>query len=153
MSHYVGSQHKIQALKEPPAKGLQPQPANGWTFVEEVLYSLKFLHIATSLRILSILTYLITLLHCISRNLNLKLCSVLISSWLDWLGHVVHMEENVPSIQVYNAGICGSWQRERSFLNCTDQIEDALSSIGVTNWRGRTRSKGTWEDVLRQAVN
>ena len=32
-----------------------------------------------------------------------------------------------------------------------DQIKEALSSIGITNWRRRARSRDAWKDVLRQA--
>ena len=32
-----------------------------------------------------------------------------------------------------------------------DQIEEALPSIGVNNWRRRARSRGAWKNVLRQA--
>ena len=32
-----------------------------------------------------------------------------------------------------------------------EQIEEALSSIDVTNWRRRVKSRGDWKDVFRQA--
>ena len=32
-----------------------------------------------------------------------------------------------------------------------DQIVEALSSIGVTNWRRRARRRDAWKDLLRQA--
>ena len=68
---------------------------------------------------------------------------------LRWLGHVVHMEENAPASRVFDAGICGSRRRGRPCIRWKDQIEEVLSSIGVTNWHRRARSRGEWKDVLR----
>ena len=70
---------------------------------------------------------------------------------LCWLGHVVRMEEDAPARRVFDAGIYGSRRRGRPCIRWKDQIEEALSSIGTTNWRRRTRSRGAWKDVLRQA--
>ena len=70
---------------------------------------------------------------------------------LRWLGHVVRMEEDAPARRVFDAGICGSRRRGRPCIRWKDQIEEALSSIGVTNWRRRAKSRSAWKDVLRQA--
>ena len=65
---------------------------------------------------------------------------------LSWLGHVVRMEED----EVVDAGICGNRRRGRPCIRWKDQIEEALSSIGVTNWRRHARSRCAWKDVLPQ---
>ena len=70
---------------------------------------------------------------------------------LRWLSHVIHMEEDAPAKWVFNAGICGSRQRGRPCLRWKDQIEKALSLIGLTNWHRRARSRGTRKDVMRLA--
>ena len=70
---------------------------------------------------------------------------------LRWLGHVVRMEEDAPARRVFDAEICGSRRRGRPCIRWKDQIEEALSSIGVTNWHRRARSRGARKDVLRQA--
>ena len=67
------------------------------------------------------------------------------------LGHVVHMEEDDPARRVFNAGICGSRRRGRLCIRWKDKIEEALSSIDVTNWCRRARSRGAWKDVLLQS--
>ena len=54
-------------------------------------------------------------------------------------------------LDVFDAGICGSRRRGRPCIRWKDQIEEALSSIGVTNWRRGARSRDAWKDVLRQA--
>ena len=70
---------------------------------------------------------------------------------LRWLGHVVRMEKNAVVTWVFDAGICGSRRRWRPCNHWKEQIGKALSSIGVSNWRRRARSRGSWKDVLRQA--
>ena len=52
---------------------------------------------------------------------------------LRWIAHVVRMEEDAPARRVFDAGIYGSRRRGRPCIRCKDQIEEALSSIGVTN--------------------
>ena len=47
-----------------------------------------------------------------------------------WLGHVVRIVEDAPTRRVFDAGIYGSRRWGRLWKN---QIEEALSSIGVIN--------------------
>ena len=70
---------------------------------------------------------------------------------LRWLGHVVRMGEDAPARRVFDAGICGSGRRGQPCIRWKDQIEEAPSSIGVTNWRRRAKSRSAWKEVLRQA--
>ena len=53
-------------------------------------------------------------------------------------------------LRVFDAEICGSRQRGQPGIRWKEQIEETLSSIGVTNWLRRSRSRDAWEDVLRQ---
>ena len=70
---------------------------------------------------------------------------------LRWLGHVIRMEEDAPARRVFHAGMYES--RRREYISWKDQIEEALSLIGVTNWRKRARSRGAWKDVLCKVEN
>ena len=56
---------------------------------------------------------------------------------LRWVGHFVRMEEDAPARRVFDAEICGNRRRGRPCIRWKDQIEEALSSIGVINWRRR----------------
>ena len=60
---------------------------------------------------------------------------------LRWLGHVVRIEEDAPARRVFDAGICESRQRGQPCIRWKDQIEEALSSIGVTNWHRLAKSR------------
>ena len=72
---------------------------------------------------------------------------------LRWLGHAVRMEQDVPARRVFDAGICGSRRRERPCIRWKDQIEESLSSSGVTNWRRGERSRDAWKNVLRNVLS
>ena len=71
---------------------------------------------------------------------------------LRWLGHVARMDEDAPAKRVFDAEVSGRRRRRRPCLRWKDQVEGALSSLGVTNWRRRAQSRGAWREVLRQAV-
>ena len=56
-----------------------------------------------------------------------------------WLIHLVCMEENAPASRVYDASICGIRRRGLPCIRWKDQIEKALTSIGVSNWHRSAR--------------
>ena len=53
-----------------------------------------------------------------------------------------------PARRVLDVGTCESWQRGQPCLRWKDQIDEALSTIDVINWRKRARSRGTWNDAV-----
>ena len=69
---------------------------------------------------------------------------------LGYLGQVVRMEEDALARCVFDAGIFGSRQRRRLCMPWKDQVDKALSSIGVTNWHSGSSSRDASKDVLRQ---
>ena len=50
-----------------------------------------------------------------------------------WLGHVVWMDEDAPLRQVFDAVVVGHRRRGRPHMRWNDQVEEALTSLGVTN--------------------
>ena len=64
---------------------------------------------------------------------------------------VVCMEEHAPARRVFDAGIYGSRPRGRPCIHWKAQIEEVLSSIGVSNWCRRAKSRDPWKDVLLPA--
>ena len=55
-----------------------------------------------------------------------------------------------PARRVFNARICGNRRGGRPCIRWKYQIEEALSSIGVTNWRRRAVSRGALWDCYDQ---
>ena len=64
---------------------------------------------------------------------DLNVVQRIIIQRLRWLGHVVRMVEDAPARRVFDIGICGSRRSERPCICWKNKIEEALSSIGVTN--------------------
>ena len=63
------------------------------------------------------------------------------------LGHVIRMKEDTPARWVFDARIA---EVDVEQVRWKDQIEVALSSISVINWRRRARCRGAKRNVLRQ---
>ena len=63
---------------------------------------------------------------------------------------VVRMRKDAPVRRIFDAGNCESRRKGRPCIRCKHQIEEALSSICVTNWRRRLRSRVAWKDVLQK---
>ena len=54
-----------------------------------------------------------------------------------WRGHVIRMDEDAPPRPVFDA-VVGCHQRKgRARTRWKDQVEEALTSLDVTNWRKR----------------
>ena len=68
-----------------------------------------------------------------------------------WLGHVVRMVDDAPPRLVFDAVVSGHRRERRSRTRWKNQVEEALTSIGVTNWRRRAQNKSAWREALRQA--
>ena len=82
---------------------------------------------------------------CMSSSLTWTLLSVLISS-----GHIVRMVEDAPPRQVFDELVGGHRRVGRPRTRWKDQVGEALTSLGVTNWRRRAQSRVAWREALRQ---
>ena len=59
-----------------------------------------------------------------------------------WLGHVVRMDEGAPPRRVFDAVAGGHRWVGRPRTLWKDQVKEALTLLGVTNWsRGVPRAK------------
>ena len=70
---------------------------------------------------------------------------------LRWLGHVVRMDEEAPARKAFDAVVGGQRRRGRPRLRWKDQTTEALSALGISNWRRRAQSRGAWRQILDQA--
>ena len=67
-----------------------------------------------------------------------------------WLGHVVRKNEDASPRRVFDALVGGHRLVGRPRTRWKDQVEEALTSNGVTNWRRRAQSRVAWREALRQ---
>ena len=87
-----------------------------------------------------------SIVSCMSSSTTWTLCSVLIFSGCagsakSFVWRILRRDGYLMRVSAEVGG--------RPCIRWKDQIEEALSSIGVTNWRRRARN--AWKDVLRQA--
>ena len=64
--------------------------------------------------------------------------------WLGW------MDEDAPQKRVFDAVVGGHRRVGGPRTRWKDQVEEALTSIGMTSWRRRAQSRGPWREALRQ---
>ena len=58
-----------------------------------------------------------------------------------WLGHVIRMDEDAPPRRVFDAVVGCHRRKGRPRTRWKDQVGEALTSLGVTNWRRRAQSR------------
>jgi transcription termination factor 2 len=70
---------------------------------------------------------------------------------LEWLGHVVRMEDTrVPKI-VFNAKPEGRREVGRHRLRWLDDVEADIKALGVERWRIKAQDRKEWSEILREA--
>jgi hypothetical protein len=70
---------------------------------------------------------------------------------LEWLEHVVRMEDTHPSKMVFNAKPEGRREVERPRLRWLDDVEADIKSLGVKRWRIKAQDRKQWSAILREA--
>ena len=67
-----------------------------------------------------------------------------------WLSHIVWIDEDAPLRRLFEALFDGHWRLGRTHTLWKDQVKEALTSLGVTNWGRLAQSRGAWREALRQ---
>ena len=67
---------------------------------------------------------------------------------LKWAGHVIRMEEQIPTRRVLVAVIEGRRQRYRAKLRWEDGVMEDARKLGERNWRNATRNRDSWQKLL-----
>jgi hypothetical protein len=70
---------------------------------------------------------------------------------LEWLGHVVRMEDAYLSKTVFNAKPEGRRGVGRPRLRWLDDVEADMKAQGVKRWRIKAQNKKEWSAILREA--
>jgi hypothetical protein len=66
---------------------------------------------------------------------------------LEWLGHVVRMEDTRLPKTVYDA----KREARRGGLRWLDDAETDIKAIGVKRWRVKAQDRKEWSTILREA--
>ena len=71
---------------------------------------------------------------------------------LKWAGHVIRMEEQIPTRRVLVAVVEGRRQRGRPKLRWEDGVTEDARKLGERNWRNAARNRDSWQKLLKKAL-
>ena len=70
---------------------------------------------------------------------------------LEWIGHVIRMNETRSVKQIFEGKLEGRRGRGRHRLRWIDDVEDDLRKLGVKRWRAKALDREEWASVIREA--
>ncbi|GFX95670.1 uncharacterized protein TNCV_4885961 [Trichonephila clavipes] len=70
---------------------------------------------------------------------------------IKWAGHVVRMDENRTTKQVFNAQTIGTQRKVRANLRWIDDLEKDLLVLRTKNWRILARRRLAWKRLVEKA--
>jgi transcription termination factor 2 len=68
---------------------------------------------------------------------------------LEWLGHVVRMDESRSVKKFFEGKLEGRRGRGRPRLRWINNVEDDLRKLGVKRWRAKALYSVEWEAIVR----
>jgi hypothetical protein len=70
---------------------------------------------------------------------------------LEWLGHVVRMDESRSVKKIFERKLEGRKGRGRPRLRWINDVEDDLRKLGVKRWRTKALDRVEWLSIIREA--
>jgi hypothetical protein len=69
---------------------------------------------------------------------------------LEWLGHVVRMNETRSVKKVFEEKLEGQRGRGRPRLRWINDVEDDLRELGVKRWRTKALEREEWATIIKE---
>jgi hypothetical protein len=70
---------------------------------------------------------------------------------LEWLGHVIRMNETRSVKKIFEGKLEGRRGRGRPRLRWIDDVEDDLRKLSVKRWRTKALDREEWASIIREA--
>ena len=70
---------------------------------------------------------------------------------LEWLGHVVRMNETKSVKKIFEGKLEGRRGRGRPRLRWINDVEDDLRKLGVKRWRTKALEREEWASIMKEA--
>jgi hypothetical protein len=70
---------------------------------------------------------------------------------LEWLGHVIRMDETRSVKKISEGKLKGRRGRGRPRLRRINDVEDDLRKLGVKRWRTKAMDRVEWASIIKEA--
>jgi hypothetical protein len=70
---------------------------------------------------------------------------------LEWIGHVIRMNETRCVKKIFEGKLEGRRGRGRSRVRWIDDVEDDLRKLGGKQWRAKVLDREEWASIIREA--
>jgi hypothetical protein len=70
---------------------------------------------------------------------------------LEWLGHIIRMDETRSVKKIFDGKLEGRSGRGRPRLRWINNVEDDLRKLGVKRWRMKALDRVEWASIVREA--
>jgi len=70
---------------------------------------------------------------------------------MEWLGHVIRMNETRSVKKTFEGKLEGRRVRGRPRLRWINDVEDVLRKLGVKGWRTKALDREEWASIIREA--
>jgi transcription termination factor 2 len=71
---------------------------------------------------------------------------------LEWLGHVVRMNETRSGKKIFEGKLEGRRSIGRPRLRWINDVEDHLRKLGVKRWRTKALERKEWASIIKEAT-
>jgi hypothetical protein len=70
---------------------------------------------------------------------------------MEWLGHVVRMNETRFVKKIFEGKLGGRRSRGRPKLRWINDVEDDVRKLGVKRWRTKALEREEWASIVKEA--
>jgi len=89
-------------------------------------------------------------LELITKYKSQDIVTVIKTGRLEWLGHVIRMNETRTVKKIFEGKLEGRRGRGRPRLRWIDEVEDDLRKLGVKRWRVKALDREEWASIIRE---